>query len=101
MLRVNIEHTIDFERRLVNFRLDPQRANPVMRVADGFWHTQSLDSGRTRVWLSASIRASRLVPNLVVDYAAYKAPPRATSWLLPYFSGQPLPPRDENPLDLC
>ena len=36
-----------------------------------------------RVWLSASIRVSRVVPKWVVDYAARRALPRATAWLGP------------------
>lgn len=115
MLKVNILHTVVPEQvglfayillslcnhsfrlqHLIRFQLDPTRPNLVMRIADGFWFTETVPSmdesstPRTRVWLSANIMASRLVPSLVVDYAAYKALPRATTWLQPYFSGTPL-----------
>jgi hypothetical protein len=96
MLKVNILHTIIPEQHLIRFQLDPTKPNIVMRVADGFWYTETVSATgdassppRTRIWLSANIRASRVVPDLIVDYAAYKALPRATTWLQPYFSGKP------------
>jgi hypothetical protein len=104
MLKVNILHTVIPEQHLIRFQLDPSRPNLVMRVADGFWFTETVPpvdesstTPRTRVWLSANIMASRLVPSLIVDYAAYKALPRATTWLQPYFSGTPL----KETFDIC
>lgn len=92
-LKVNIEHVIDRESRVVRFALDAAKPNLVLRTADGFWYVESLPNQpqRTRVWLSANILASSLIPSVIVDYAAYKALPRATTWLQPYFAGQPVP----------
>lgn len=82
-LRVNVIHSIMTNKRMIHFKLDGGRPNLVMRSADGFWWVeQSSDRpGVSRVWLSASIVVSRLVPTLVVDYAAGRALPRATGWL--------------------
>jgi hypothetical protein len=35
---------------------------------------------------------------MIVDYAAYKALPRATTWLQPYFSGREIP---NDAFDIC
>jgi len=89
-LRFNVVHSIMREQRLIKFELDDSRANLVMKKANGFWHVQSPPDrpGYARVWLSAEVVASMLVPTVVVDYAAKRALPRATRWLQPYFLGQ-------------
>jgi hypothetical protein len=63
----------------------------VMRGADGFWFVESIPDRPdiSRVWLVASITCSSLVPRMIVDYAASRALPRATTWLKPYFAGLP------------
>lgn len=48
--------------------------------------TMSRREEYSRVWLYANIVVSRLVPSFIVDYAAYRALPRATEWLQSYFS---------------
>lgn len=77
---------------LIRFFTDPNRKNLAMKHADGFWYVQSLPGveNRTRVWLTANLIVTSLVPNLIVDYAASRALPRATNWLQPYFQGKPL-----------
>lgn len=88
-LKINVVHTIVEKQRLVKFCLDSNRPNFVMRKADGYWFVESVKNGnqeeKSRVYLSANIIASRLVPTLIVDYAASRALPRATKWLQPYF----------------
>jgi hypothetical protein len=37
----------------------------------------------TRVWLLCELGVSRALPPFIVDYAAKRAMPRATSWLKP------------------
>lgn len=75
---------------MIHFKLDDNRPNLAVRSADGFWFVEEpLDrqdnnnnKGQvSRVWLSANIVVSRLVPTMVVDYAAGRALPRATAWL--------------------
>lgn len=83
-LKVNVMHTVMREQRVVKFNLDSSRPNLVMRKAEGFWHVQvppDRPEGYSRVYLSSNIVASRLVPVVVVDYAAARALPRATTWL--------------------
>ena len=68
------------------FTLDPASRNPVLKYAKGIWHTQSDPDGKeghTRVWLLCELRVSRLLPQWIVDYAAARAMPRATTWLKP------------------
>ena len=69
------------------FTLDPACTNMVLKEAKGIWHTESNVDGRgegwTRVWLLCEIKISKALPQFVVDYAAKKAMPRATTWLKP------------------
>lgn len=68
------------------FTLDPASSNVVLKFAKGVWHTQSNPEGKeghTRVWLLCELKVSRLLPQWIVDYAAARAMPRATSWLKP------------------
>eukprot|EP00592_Proboscia_alata_P007899 CAMPEP_0194367044 /NCGR_PEP_ID=MMETSP0174-20130528/15156_1 /TAXON_ID=216777 /ORGANISM="Proboscia alata, Strain PI-D3" /LENGTH=655 /DNA_ID=CAMNT_0039142607 /DNA_START=48 /DNA_END=2015 /DNA_ORIENTATION=- len=68
------------------FTLDPACTNPVLKAAKGVWHTQPDIDGRkgvTRVWLLCDLKVSSLLPRFIVDYAAKKAMPRASSWLKP------------------
>ncbi|KAL3794315.1 hypothetical protein HJC23_012440 [Cyclotella cryptica] len=68
------------------FTLDPASTNMVLKYAKGIWHTQSNPDGKegyTRVWLLCELSVSRLLPQWIVDYAAARAMPRATTWLKP------------------
>ena len=68
------------------FTLDPASTNVVLKYAKGIWYTQSNPDGKegcTRVWLLCELRVSRLLPKWIVDYAAARAMPRATTWLKP------------------
>mmetsp|Transcript_3296 Transcript_3296/g.5135 ORF Transcript_3296/g.5135 Transcript_3296/m.5135 type:complete len:265 (+) Transcript_3296:198-992(+) len=87
-LKINAEHKVYPEQQLIRFKLDSERPNLVLRQATGFWLVEPHPDRDTssRVWLSARIVASRVVPTLVVDYAACRALPRATSWIQPHFA---------------
>eukprot|EP00586_Coscinodiscus_wailesii_P015490 CAMPEP_0172518896 /NCGR_PEP_ID=MMETSP1066-20121228/291093_1 /TAXON_ID=671091 /ORGANISM="Coscinodiscus wailesii, Strain CCMP2513" /LENGTH=407 /DNA_ID=CAMNT_0013301373 /DNA_START=615 /DNA_END=1835 /DNA_ORIENTATION=+ len=69
------------------FTLDQANKNMILQNAKGIWHTQSNPDGKgedyTRVWLLCELRVSRMLPKFIVDYAAKKAMPRATTWLKP------------------
>lgn len=68
------------------FTLDPACTNLVLQKAKGVWHTQENLEGRpgiTRVWLLCELKVSRVLPIWIVDYAAKRAMPRATTWLKP------------------
>ena len=68
------------------FTLDPASRNMALKYAKGIWYTQSNPDGKegyTRVWLLCELRVSRLMPQWIVDYAASRAMPRATTWLKP------------------
>ena len=89
-LRVNVLHTINEVDYTLQFRLNPNRPNPVFNEAQGFWHVEAPEErpeGYSRVYLSASIVASRLLPPFMLNYASSKALPRATTWLQPFFQG--------------
>lgn len=90
---VNVVHTVSPETDTISFSLDRSRPNLVLREASGFWHLQTpadRPEGFTRVWFSASVVATRLLPTFIVDYAASKALPRATNWMQPYFQSSSL-----------
>ena len=68
------------------FTLDPASRNMVLKYAKGIWYTQRNPDGKegyTRVWLLCELRVSRFLPQWIVDYAAARAMPRATTWLKP------------------
>eukprot|EP00594_Rhizosolenia_setigera_P004392 CAMPEP_0178943248 /NCGR_PEP_ID=MMETSP0789-20121207/2476_1 /TAXON_ID=3005 /ORGANISM="Rhizosolenia setigera, Strain CCMP 1694" /LENGTH=582 /DNA_ID=CAMNT_0020622811 /DNA_START=152 /DNA_END=1900 /DNA_ORIENTATION=+ len=68
------------------FTLDPACTNLVLQKAKGVWHTQENLEGRpgiTRVWLLCELKVSKVLPIWIVDYAAKRAMPRATTWLKP------------------
>jgi len=70
------------------FTLDKRSQNFVLNKAKGVWYTESegegLAPGNTRVWLLAELKVSRILPRMIVDYAAKKAMPRATNWIKPH-----------------
>lgn len=69
------------------FTLDPTSRNFVLRNAKGVWHTQENPEGKgegvTRVWLLCEVAIADVLPKWIVDYAAERAMPRATTWLKP------------------
>mmetsp|Transcript_19686 Transcript_19686/g.30352 ORF Transcript_19686/g.30352 Transcript_19686/m.30352 type:complete len:501 (-) Transcript_19686:330-1832(-) len=66
------------------FELDQGSKNIVLQKAKGVWHTEAeVRPGYTRVWLLCELRVSRALPSFIVDYAAERAMPRATTWLKP------------------
>mmetsp|Transcript_16788 Transcript_16788/g.31922 ORF Transcript_16788/g.31922 Transcript_16788/m.31922 type:complete len:132 (-) Transcript_16788:194-589(-) len=68
------------------FTLDKACTNAVLQDAKGIWYTQENPGGRegyTRVWLLCELKVSPMLPTFIVDYAANRAMPRATSWLAP------------------
>merc|ERR1712232_177024 len=74
------------------FTLDPACKNMIFKDAKGIWYAQQNPDGRgeqyTRVWLLCELKCSPLLPTFIVDYAAKKAMPRATTWLKPYVEEQ-------------
>ena len=71
------------------FTLDPSCTNMVLKNAKGVWHTESNPDGRgedyTRVWLLCELSVlNRLLPQWIMDYAAKRAMPRATTWIKPH-----------------
>ena len=93
-LKVNVVHEKFPSKRLVKFSLDADKPNLVLKKAGGFWYVEDAADrpGYTRVYLSASVACSVFVPTLIVDYAAARALPRATSWLRPFFEKTPYIP---------
>lgn len=88
-LRVNVLHRVYRDQRIVTFNLNGDRPNPVFKEANGYWHVQvptDRPEGWCRVYLSASILVNLLVPPLIMDYAASRALPRASTWIKPHFS---------------
>ena len=68
------------------FTLDKACTNAVLQDAKGIWYTQDNPDGRegyTRVWLLCELKVSPMLPTFIVDYAANRAMPRATTWLAP------------------
>jgi len=87
-LHFSVIHNVDDDAKVIQIALDPdQPAACVLKQVAGYWHVQALSSGRCRVWLHiVSLRASRLIPPCLLDYAAERALRRATSWLSPFFT---------------
>lgn len=67
----------------MDFSLDPACKNVVLQDAKGIWYTQTLENGKTRVWLLCELVVSRLLPSFIVDYTAKRAMPRASTWIRP------------------
>jgi len=66
------------------FTLDRATKNAVLQDAKGIWYTEANPEGKdgvTRVWLLCELSVSPLFPTFIVDYAAKRAMPRATTWL--------------------
>jgi len=88
--RLNIaaihKYTPHPEGDYMEFTLDPSCTNMVLKGAKGIWYTEEAPEGRedyTRVYLLCEVQISRALPSFIVDYAADRAMPRATTWLRP------------------
>jgi len=95
-LRMNVIHHLNQQQRSIRFTLDANRINPILKFVDGLWTLEDVSSSdsipssasqlsRTRIYFNIELEASRLVPSMVVDYAASRALPKATAWLQPHF----------------
>lgn len=76
------------DSNMVRFEMDPncnKAGRAVLREASGFFYVESLPDrpGFTRVWLTATVNVHRFVPGAIVNYAAARALPRASSWVKP------------------
>jgi len=69
----------------MEFSLDRANRNLVLQDAKGIWYTQPSPTreGYTRIWLLCELKVSRVLPKFIVDYAAVRAMPRASTWLRP------------------
>lgn len=67
----------------MEFSLDRANRNVVLQHAKGIWYTQESPTrpGYTRVWLLCELRVSKMLPKFIVDYAAVRAMPRASTWI--------------------
>jgi len=87
-LNFSVVHRVDEAAGLVQFGLDPLYVGSVLKEASGFWHVEkdapANNPNRCRVWLHVVLRASSLLPDWIIDYAAERALRRATSWLQPH-----------------
>ncbi|KAJ1466447.1 hypothetical protein T484DRAFT_1861634 [Baffinella frigidus] len=56
---------------------------PPFEEAQRFWFVEPSPerAGYSRIWLSSKVTCSPLLPAMIVDYAAARALPRATTWL--------------------
>lgn len=86
-LQINTELRCARAANMLEFNMDPGRPAPFLEDARGFWYLEEVAtesaSPRTRIWLVADLACSSLLPTSIVDYAAARALPRATSWLKP------------------
>uniref|UniRef100_A0A7S4HBJ1 Coenzyme Q-binding protein COQ10 START domain-containing protein n=1 Tax=Guillardia theta TaxID=55529 RepID=A0A7S4HBJ1_GUITH len=86
-LEVTADLSLNKFRNMLEFQLDRSgMGSSAFDEARGFWFLEQCperEEGWTRVWLSAKVRCSPLLPPFIVDYAASRALPRATSWLKP------------------
>jgi hypothetical protein len=87
-LDVQVELYLSKARNMLEFRLDKTAGmqGAVFDEARGYWYLEPCPEraeGWTRVWLNARVQCSPLLPSGVIDYAATKALPRATTWLAP------------------
>jgi len=86
-LQINTELKCVRDQNMLTFEMDKKRPAPFLEEARGFWYLEKEESEgeepRTRIWLVADIACSQLLPTAIVDYAAARALPRATTWLQP------------------
>lgn len=87
-LDVQVELYRSNARNMLEFRLDKSAGmqGAAFDEARGYWFLEPCperEQGWTRVWLNARVQCSPLLPASVIDLAATKALPRATTWLAP------------------
>lgn len=87
-LDVQVELYRSNARNMLEFRLDKSAGmqGAAFDEARGYWYLEPCperEEGWTRVWLNARVQCSPLLPASVIDLAATKALPRATTWLAP------------------
>ena len=70
----------EYDRRALNFQLDPESRKVAVQRCSGRWVVERAN-GLTRISLEACIKATRYVPGVAVDYVAEKALGRATAWI--------------------
>jgi hypothetical protein len=63
--------------------LDNDFSNAVLQSAKGIWYTQRISDNVTRLWLLCDLTVSPLLPPFIVDSAATKAMPHASTWIRP------------------
>jgi len=63
--------------------LDNALSNAALQQAKGIWYTEVISPTVTRVWLLCDLKLSPILPPFIVDCAASKAMPRASSWIRP------------------
>mmetsp|Transcript_3840 Transcript_3840/g.8764 ORF Transcript_3840/g.8764 Transcript_3840/m.8764 type:complete len:360 (+) Transcript_3840:181-1260(+) len=84
-LQVGVNLRLRREMNLLEFSLDRSRQfpPPPFEEAQGFWFVEPSPerAGYSRIWLSSKVTCSPLLPAMIVDYAAARALPRATTWL--------------------
>merc|ERR1719183_951609 len=102
-LQINTELRCAREANMLEFKMDPERPAPFLTDASGFWFIEDVtaeaktgggrhgECPRTRIWLVADIACTSLLPTAIVDYAAARALPRATTWLKPVMESMVLP----------
>lgn len=85
-LGVSVVHEVDIADGTVSFELDSSMGRAVLHEASGQWRVEQSPGnlGGSRVWLEVGLRASNLLPQFIIDYAAKRALRRATTWLKPH-----------------
>jgi hypothetical protein len=63
--------------------LDNDFSNAVLQSAKGIWYAQRISANVTRLWLLCDLTVSPLLPPFIVDSAATKAMPHASTWIRP------------------
>ncbi|CAM9515607.1 unnamed protein product [Chrysoparadoxa australica] len=81
------------DNNIVTFQLDPdctKVGKGLFKQASGYWFVEALDErpGYSRVWMKADVETGPLLPPFIVDYAAARALPRASTWLKPQCEGR-------------
>ena len=73
--------TVDPDRCVMHFELDPESPSIAVQRCSGRWVVERVKGGLTRISLVANIKATRIVPNTVIDFVAARALDRATGWI--------------------
>eukprot|EP00457_Paulinella_chromatophora_P004174 gb/GEZN01004184.1/.p1 GENE.gb/GEZN01004184.1/~~gb/GEZN01004184.1/.p1 ORF type:complete len:639 (+),score=73.27 gb/GEZN01004184.1/:170-1918(+) len=87
-LHTSTIHTYRPAESMLEFELDENGKNVVLKDAAGFFYTEQPRAGVTRVFLVARLTVSSMIPRWLIDYAAERALRRATNWIIPAVTGQ-------------